>query len=155
LPPLALSSSLTRVTVQALDRKSAQLGALLTRWNDIVGPRFGEISFPVKLSRGKGEDAGSILHLAVPSAWSTEFSHQLPVLKSRINAFFGHGAIREIRLVSRTPRPPAPAKKRIAITPRDRQKLESNLAGIDDPRLHAALLGLGLAIHERSDHGHG
>ena len=102
----SLSDAVGRLTVKALDRKSARLGALLGSWEAIVGRNFAEVSLPVKLARGgtTDEDAPAILHLAVPAAWKTEFQHEAPQLIARINSFFGYKAVGELRFSARVPR---------------------------------------------------
>jgi hypothetical protein len=146
MPPLPISSSLSHVTLQALDRKSAQLGTLLTQWRDIVGPRIGDVTFPIRLSRGRATDSGAILHLAAPQAWATELRHELPMLISRINGFFGHRAVLDIKLVSRTIRPARPRRSIKPLLPEQQQMLVEAVGGIEDSRLQTALLKLGIAL---------
>jgi hypothetical protein len=148
MPPLPLSASVARITVQALDRKAAQLGALLAHWEAIAGHRIGAISFPVKLSRSpKGDDA-AILTLASPSAWKTELQHETPMLLMRINAFFGHRAVRDIRLVSRSMPPATHRAPPRTLTTAETSALDAAVGDIADDRLRQALIRLGTALRQ-------
>ena len=148
MPPLPLSASVGRIAIQALDRKSAQLGALLAHWEAIAGPRIGGISFPVKVSRARKTDEAAILTLALPSAWMTELQHESPLLLKRINAFFGHRAVREIRLVSRSAPPRAAPSRPRALSKSEEASLDGAVSMIADERLREALKRLGTALRQ-------
>jgi hypothetical protein len=148
MPPLPLSSAVARITVQALDRKAAQLGALLTHWDAIAGHRIGAISFPVKIGRGhKGDDA-AVLTIASPSAWMTELQHESPGLLRRINAFFGHRAVSDIRIVSRSIPPVVQTRTHRPLSAEETSALETSVSGITDERLRRALIELGTALQQ-------
>ena len=149
MPPLPLSAPLSRVAASALDRKSAQLGALLAHWESILGPRLAAVSFPERLSRSRSPEGGCTLYLAVPSAWKTEFQHEAPLLLRRINTFFGHGAITAIRLTARAMPAPRAVKRAKPLSPERLAELELSVASVADPRLRAALIGLGQASLEQ------
>ncbi len=148
MPPLPLSAPLARVTVQALDRKAAQLAAILTHWDAIAGSRVAGFSFPVKLSRRAKSDEGAILTLASPSAWMTELQHESPLLLKRVNAFFGHCAVKHIRIVSRSAAAPKSPPVPPPLSAEASARLLQAVADIADDRLRDALQRLGAALQQ-------
>ncbi len=155
--PQPLSRTVARITVKALDRKSARLATLLGSWEAVVGKTRAEISLPVKFVRAggaaiPGEERPAILHLAVPPAWKTEFQHEAPGLIARINSFFGYQAVGELRFSPRTMprRLSSGVEKQAAQSNLNCDELEAKVAGIGDPELKAALVRLGQAIRGRA-----
>ncbi len=145
-----LSSAISRITNQALTRKAAALCALLGAWETVAGQTLAAVSIPVKLARAPGgRDQPAVLHLAMPSAWKTEFQHEAPMLIARINSFFGYRAVGELRLSART----LPQRVK-AIEPERHSALnsadiEAKVESIADSDLKAALIRLGQAMGAR------
>ena len=72
----------------------ARLRAL---WPEIAGPEFAAICAPVKLARARGP-AGGLLTVAVAGAHAPQLQMLLPLLRERVNAALGPGAVGRIQL---------------------------------------------------------
>jgi hypothetical protein len=71
---------------------------LLTHWAEIVGPDAAAISRPVEVSYGRKEGMGATLTLLTTGANAPMLEMQKEQLRKRINAVYGHEAIKRIRL---------------------------------------------------------
>ena len=72
----------------------ARLRAL---WPEIAGPEFAAICAPVRLARARGP-AGGLLTVAVSGAHAPQLQMLLPLLRERVNAALGPGAVGRIQL---------------------------------------------------------
>ena len=72
----------------------ARLRAL---WPEIAGPEFAAICTPVKLARARGP-AGGLLTVAVAGAHAPQLQMLVPLLRERVNAALGPGAVGRIQL---------------------------------------------------------
>ena len=83
--------------------RGASIARLRAEWTAIVGPDLARITRPEALlaSRGAraGARAGKALRLRVPGASALEVQHKTGQLVERVNAYFGHRMIDDIRLV--------------------------------------------------------
>lgn len=132
----------------------APLARLKAQWPAIVGEEIARVSEPDTLLAGRSaKAAGPSLRLRVTGAASLEIQHRAPQIVERVNAFFGHRFIEDVRLVQgvvakrtapRLPPPPDPALT---------QRMESRVANVTDPDLKAALARLGARIAQRSTSG--
>lgn len=138
--PQLLARQVQRLAAQALGAKQADLVGLMAAWPDIVGPQWASRCTPLGLRRGRGSQP-SQLELGVFPGEALLVQHETPVLLSRINAYFGNGAVGGLRLRTVEP-PPQPRRKPARV-------LESvPVEGVDDPELAAALGRLGAAIRD-------
>jgi hypothetical protein len=117
---------------------------LRAEWTAIVGAELARLTQPDALLAGRG--AAKLLRLKVESAAALEIQHRAAQIVERVNAYFGHRLIDDIRLVQGVlaPRPAAPA-----LRPPDGaalRQIESRAAGVSDPELRAALVRLGARI---------
>jgi hypothetical protein len=128
----------------AAGRRGFAEARLLTHWAEIAGPDLAAVSRPVKLTRGRGH-AGGTLTVLIDGAHAPAVQMLLPMLRERVNAACGHGAVERIRITQtagggfaepaapyRPAAPPSPPPERIAAV---RQALSS----IGDDGLRAAL----------------
>ncbi len=118
------------------------LPAILSEWANIVGETLARDCSPERLAR----DGTLTVRVAGPLA--TELQHREPEILERIASYFGHRAVRRLRLV-RGPLPEAVRR----VTPRPRplgdleaQALERLTAPIENSSLRAALRRLGRAV---------
>jgi len=79
-------------------RRGFALARLAALWPEIAGAGAAELCRPVKLASVRGP-AGGIVTLAVAPARGPEVQMLLPVLRERINAALGPGAVGRIQLV--------------------------------------------------------
>lgn len=116
-------------------------------WTTIVGAELARVTQPEALLAGRG--AARLLRLKVESAAALEIQHRGGQIVERVNAYFGHRMIDDIRLIqgALTHKPPPPVLPKP--DPRTVQQIESRAAGVEDPDLRAALVRLGARVATR------
>src|SRR5919107_1594478 len=82
-------------------------GAVVSRWREIVGERYGKVSSPESIRFPAGRKSGGVLTLLVEGAHSPLLQHLSPLIIERVNRFFGYAAVD--RIVFRQGRPIAHA----------------------------------------------
>jgi len=116
--------------------------AVVTRWPEIVGPRYAAVTAPESIRFPPGKKSGGVLNLAVERAHATMLQHVVPVIIERVNRFFGYPAVDRVAL--RQGRVIAPAERTApptALAPMPAELGES-LREIGDPELRAVLESL-------------
>lgn len=133
---------------------------LLGHWDEVAGAELAALTRPLKVTHGR-EGMGGTLHLLVAPAAAPVVQMRLPELLARVNGCCGHGAVARIRPTQTAPEgfaegtspfAPGPARAAPAPSPPDpaaEAALAAAAAGVADPRLRAALEGLGRAILAR------
>lgn len=113
----------------------ARLAAL---WADIAGPEFAAVTRPARLVLARGP-AGGLLTISVAGAHASQVQMMLPLLRERVNAALGPGAVGRIQIVhgavvfAKPAAPPPPA------APVDLGPLREALSSIGDGHLRGAL----------------
>lgn len=130
---------------------------LLTQWAEVVGPDIAKLCRPVRVSYGKGGLGGTLTLLARGAA-GPMLQAQLPLIKDRVNACYGHAAIARIKLTQtdgaagfaegQTPFAPPP-RRPTGPSPEATDQASALTEEITDPTLRAALSGLGARILAR------
>jgi hypothetical protein len=114
---------------------------VVSRWHEIVGERYGEVSLPESIRFPTGKKSGGTLTLLVEGAHAPLVQHLGPMIIERVNRFFGYEAI--ARIVFRQGRLPAPAPRRARPQPAPVPKeLGEGLRAVADPELRACLESL-------------
>ena len=129
----------------AARRRGFAEASLLADWATIVGPAIARRCQPVRVDHAPGRRGAGTLLLQANGAAALEIQHAAPQLLERINAYFGHRAIRQLRLVQ-MPLPPVPAPpppRLRAVSADEEARLAAGVATVADDGLRAALLGLG------------
>lgn len=129
----------------AARRRGFAEASLLADWATIVGPAIARRCQPVRVDHAPGRRGAGTLLLQANGAAALEIQHAAPQILERINAYFGHRAIRQLRLVQ-MPLPPvsAPPPPRLrAVSADEEARLAAGVATVADDGLRAALLGLG------------
>ncbi len=141
----ALTSGLARKG--AGGGRVASIVRLRSDWPNIVGPELARCTQPEALITGRGGRSGAkLLRLKVAGAAALEVQHMSTQIVERVNAYFGHRQIDDIRLMQgaiaraagRAPIP-KPAPEAVA-------KADAQVAQVQDPDLRAALARLGARI---------
>jgi protein-disulfide isomerase len=144
---------LTQKLTSGLARKGAGGGRLASivklrnDWQAIVGPDLARCTEPEALIPGRGGRGGAkLLRLRVAGAAALEVQHRSGQIVERVNAYFGHRQIDDIRLMQGAitraagPRPIArPAPEVVA-------RMDNKVSEVSDPELRAALARLGARI---------
>jgi hypothetical protein len=114
---------------------------VVSRWHEIVGERYGQVSLPESIRFPAGRKSGGTLTLLVEGAHAPLVQHLGPMIIERVNRFFGYEAI--ARIVFRQGRLPAPAPKRARPQPAPvPRELGEGLRAVADPELRACLESL-------------
>ncbi len=133
-----------------MDSPGANVGALAERWTEIVGPRLGALSRPVRIVKGR---SGRVLVIEAPSAAAPMIQHQSGIIIQRAQ-LGGAGQIKALRVQQTKtapkigPRAKSMPKPR-QLSPARKQELEAYLADVQDEDIRAALFRLGEAILTR------
>lgn len=115
--------------------------SVVSRWQEIVGERYGKVSLPESIRFPAGKKSGGTLTLLVEGAHAPLIQHLGPMIIERVNRFFGYEAI--TRVVFRQGRIPAAAPKTIRPEPAPvPRELGEGLRAVADPELRACLTSL-------------
>ncbi|MBC2778691.1 DUF721 domain-containing protein [Parasphingopyxis sp. GrpM-11] len=120
--------------------------SVVSRWPEIVGDRYAEVSTPESIRFPAGKRSNGVLRLNVAGAHATMMQHIEPAIIERVNRFFGYPAVSRIAI--QQGRPPEPAERRPA-PPSLRPvpaALGDSLREIADPELRACLEGLAASV---------
>jgi hypothetical protein len=126
--------------------RGVSVAQLKAEWSAIVGAEFARLSEPDALLAGRGGKSGKALRLRVAGSAALELQHQSSQVVERVNAYFGHKFIDEIRLVQGTIARKPPPRSLRAPDPQAVQRMASKVAEVKDPELRAALARLGARI---------
>ncbi|MBL6618366.1 MAG: DUF721 domain-containing protein [Reyranella sp.] len=143
-----------RLTSGLAKGRSASIARLRAEWSAVVGAELARICRPEALTASRGarssSGAGKILRLRVSGAAALEVQHMAGQIVERVNGYFGHKMIDDIRLVqgaigtpAATPPRPAPDARKMA------EMTERAGAAVQDPDLRAALARLGARVGTR------
>lgn len=122
--------------------------SIVTRWDDIVGGKYAEVSAPESIRFPAGQKADGTLNLIVASGFAPMIQHVLPEIIERVNRFFGYNAVSKVAMrqghVERREPERRPPPKMLKPVPLD---LGEGLRDIGDPELRSVLesLAQGLA----------
>ncbi len=139
---------------RVLAKKAGISTALLGSWDEIAGADFAETTRPEKITWPRrdygGTDGGyepGVLTIACEGARALFLTHAQGELISRINAFFGFPAIRQIRIVQKPVSSGGPRSRKIPpLQGAAARKLEDMMDGVEEGPLREALKRLGTAV---------
>ena len=125
---------------------------LIAVWPALAGPLFADCTAPEKIVWPRDKEQSGprpgVLVLRVDGPKAVLVQHELPQIVERINAFLGHAAIRQVRIVQGPvgrQRRPAPSPDTDAEG--ETGALTTTLATVPDDKLRAALDRLGRAVY--------
>ncbi len=124
-------------------KKRLQAGEVLSRWEEIVGPAIAKAARPKSFSKGR------LIIEVKDSIWMNQLHFEEERILSLLNVQAGEELFQEIRWVlSKRPfrKHPKRSTKAREIPPRLRQKIEKEVAVIEDPELRKAFLRLRLTL---------
>ena len=142
----AISELLPDTTRAAFRRFGFVQSAIVSRWGEIVGERFAQVSVPESIRFPVGKKAEGTLNLLVRGAHGPMMQHIAPEIIERVNRFFGYPAVAKVAM--RQGEVPA-ARKRVAppsIKPPVPAELGDSLRTIADPELKAVLEALAAGV---------
>jgi hypothetical protein len=148
--PKRLADFVGRCVTDVFRRQGLSSFAIVTHWDDIVGPEIAAHAEPIRMqwmrSRDGDEAVPATLVLRVEGPAAVEIQHQAGIIIERVNRYLGWQAVgglalRQAPLSRRGSRPQRP---RIDDALAD--AIAADLPGIADDGLRAALGRLGAAI---------
>lgn len=142
----AIGGLAQRLTSGIAKGRGASIARLKAEWPVIVGPDLARTTRPDALLAGRGARAGKALRLRVSGAAALEVQHQTGQLVEKVNAYFGHRMIDDIRLVQGTIAQSPPPRPTPAPDPRTVTEVATRAATVKDPDLRAALTRLGARV---------
>lgn len=125
---------------------TATLVRLKADWPAVVGADLARVTRPDAVLAGRGGRAGTALRLKVSGAAALEVQHRSSQIVERVNAYFGHRMIDDVRLVQGAIAAPPPARKVPRPDPATETAIAGRTATVKDPELRAALAKLGARI---------
>ena len=115
---------------------------VVSRWHEIVGERYGEVSLPESIRFPTGKKSGGTLTLLVEGAHAPLVQHLGPMIIERVNRFFGYEAINKVAFrQGRLPVSAGPKQARAEPVSVPRE-LGEGLRAVADPELRACLASL-------------
>ena len=115
---------------------------LLTDWPHVVGERLADATVPEKLTRD------GTLTVRVSPGFALELQHMEPQVLERITTYFGHRAVRRLKLVQGVvaARRTSKERKLRELTAGEVAALDERLKPVEDENIKAALSRLGRAM---------
>jgi len=144
----AIGGLAQRLTSGMAKGRGTSIARLRAEWSAIVGPELARVSRPEALLAVRGR-AGKALRLRVTGAAAPEIQHKSAQLVERVNGYFGHKMIDDIRLVQGAIAAPTAPPPVAAPDPQAVAQAAERAASVKDPALRAALARLGARIAGR------
>jgi hypothetical protein len=139
----AVSDLLPQAGGAAFRRFGFVQSAIVSRWREIVGPRYAAVSSPESIRFPVGKKSRGVLTLVVEGAHAPLMQHVAPAIVERVNNFFGYPAVERVsfrqgvvQAARTTPRPAPPSLRPIPA------ELGDSLREVADPELRACLESL-------------
>ncbi len=155
----AVGKHFGKVVAKAYDRHGTAWAGLLTQWPEIIGQQMSaycaleKITWPRNVSptttiRSRHQKEGGTLVIKVAFGRALEVQHQTPQIIDRINAYYGYGAIAQVKIIQGSLKIRKPEEKR-QLQPLDQQTsnaLDDQMGEIDDRKLKDALRKLAQGV---------
>lgn len=141
----AVADLLPDIGAAAFKRFGFVQSAVVSRWGEIVGQRYAEVSTPESIRFPAGKKSDGTLTLAVTGAHAPMMQHVAPAILERVNLFFGYPAVAKIvirqgALPAPKPRAAPPSLRPVPV------ELGDSLRNIADPELRECLSALAGAV---------
>jgi hypothetical protein len=146
-PARSVADLLPQVGGAAFKRYGFVQSGIVTRWSEIVGPKYASVSSPESIRFPPGKKAEGVLTVVVKGAHASMMQHIAPEIVERVNRFFGYAAIARLVLkqgnVAARPSRAAPPSVLPATPPAE---LGPGLRAIVDPEFQAVLAALAAGV---------
>ncbi|MEO5492440.1 MAG: DUF721 domain-containing protein [Sphingomonas sp.] len=146
-PARAVADLLPQVGGAAFKRYGFVQSGIVTRWAEIVGPKYAGVSSPESIRFPPGKKAEGVLTVTVKGAHASMMQHIAPEIVERVNRFFGYTAVERLTLrqgnVAPRPSRVAPPSLKPIEPP---AALGAGLRAIADPELRAVLAALAAGV---------
>jgi hypothetical protein len=146
-PARSVADLLPQVGGPAFKRYGFVQSGIVTRWAEIVGPKYAGVSSPESIRFPRGQKSDGVLTVTVGSGHAPMMQHIAPEIVERVNRFFGYGAVAKLvlkqgRVTPRTSRAAPPSLRPIEPP----AALGDGLRAIADPELRAVLSALAAGV---------
>lgn len=149
----AVSDLMPEIGRAAFRRFGFVQSSIVSRWDEIVGPRYANVSTPESIRFPLGQKSDGTLELVVEGAHAPMMQHVVPEIVERVNRFFGYSAVARVKMrqgvVAKKTLPPtakaAPMLKAVSF------ELGDSLREIGDPELQAVLDSLAKSLAKSAD----
>ena len=114
--------------------------SVVTRWAEIVGQRYAQLTAPESIRFPQGKRSGGTLQLTVSSGHAPMIQHIIPEIIERVNRFFGYEAVARVAIKQGVVVPSEPVKRPPPTMLRPvPEELGQGLREVSDPELRAVL----------------
>lgn len=144
-PARAVADLLPQVGGAAFRRFGFIQTSVVSRWAEIVGPRYAAVSAPESIKFPHGKRAEGVLTLTVRGAHGPMMQHIAPEIIERVNRFFGYDAIVRVAIRQGDVPPPRARAAPPSLKPISAELSES-LRAIVDPEFKAVLEALAAGV---------
>lgn len=149
----AVSDLMPEIGRAAFRRFGFVQSSIVSRWDEIVGPRYATVSTPESIRFPAGKKSDGTLELVVEGAHAPMMQHVVPEIVDRVNRFFGYSAVARVKMRQGTVIKKAEgstAKAPPMLKPVSFELGES-LREIGDPELQAVLDSLAKSLAKNTD----
>ena len=156
---LAASACAKDALRAAAGKRGIAEARLITHWPEIAGDKIASASRPVRVKPPRGVALGGVLVLAVDGARASEIEHAIPQVIEKVNAYYGYGAVAEVKLtqavgdpIGQREQPTRPRCVRPDELPEEkREELDALTKPIASDALRDALQTLGANVMARGE----
>lgn len=145
--PRAIGDLLPDIGRASFRRFGFVQSSVVSRWREIVGERYAEVSAPEAIRFPQGRRSGGTLQLTVSGAHATMMQHVEPAIIERVNRFFGYPAVARIAIRQGRVQPLAerqpPQRSQLRVVP---EAAGASLREVEDAELRACLEALAGAL---------
>ncbi len=149
-----LASETMPLLRKLLGQKGMMAADVLIFWAQIAGEELAAFTFPEKISfRGKERQKGVLQVAAANGAVALELQHRERFVLEKVNAFFGYGAVSELRIrqsggacFRRSRQINQPQVKKILVSGEEQNYIEQLTGGVNDGDLKDSLIRLGKSV---------
>lgn len=133
------------------DPTTRQLGfvtaSILLDWPEIVGAKFAELCYPVKITFPPNKKSDGRLHVITSSAFAVQISYLEQQIIEKINTYFGYRAVQKLFIRNGEVKKAEKVTKKYTVSPEAREMVENLVATIEDPELKQRLMAIGLGVY--------
>jgi hypothetical protein len=140
--PLRVGALLPKAAGKLYRKHGFAQAEVLTEWPRVVGDRLAGATIPEKLTRD------GTLWVRVAPGFALELQHSAPQVLERVATYFGHRAVKRLKLVQGHIALPERRRERQVreLTAAETSALDKRLSPVEDDDIKAALNRLGRAM---------
>ena len=149
--PRAVADMLPAIGGAAFRKFGFVQSSVVSRWPEIVGARYADVSAPESIRFPHGKKSDGVLTLTVEGAHAPMMQHVAPAIVERVNRFFGYAAVARVTIRQGHVRRAMAARAAPPSLKPVSAEIGDSLRAIADPELRACLAALAGAVASASD----